>query len=81
MNVAGKKEIVGSEKNQVEKRKQRGRREGERALRTGRAHEASVEESAIRKIRGMSISEGGDNTKLPRQSPVRSRELDWVGLC
>lgn len=34
VNVAGKKEIVGLEKNQVEKREQRGRR-GERALRTG----------------------------------------------
>lgn len=78
VNVAGKKEIVGLEKNQVEKKKQRGRREGERALRTGHM---SVKETAMGKTREMSIPEAGDNTELPRQSPVQSRELGWVGLC
>lgn len=73
VNVAGKKEIVGLEKNRVEKR----RREGSE----DKAHEASVKETAMRKIREMSIPEEGDNTKLPRQSPVWGIELGWVGLC
>ena len=61
-------------------RKTKWKRERERR-REDRAHEVSVKETAMRKTREMSIPEGGDNTKLPRQSPVRSRELGWVRLC